>query len=217
MKYDKKDIFEPVDMATWPRADEYIQYTEKWTTISSSINVKISVAKLLPHIKAKGVKFAPAIIWAITRQVNNLKNFRYAIVDGQLGNWDVMHPMYPTLNKDENISFHSVRFKEDFADFLADYAEEQLENADKTSFFANEAPANSFILSILPWMQFEGSMTLKNPKGYYAPIFVVGKFNEEKVLNIMLTVNHATVDAYHLYLLFDGLQKMLDTPEEWCK
>lgn len=210
-----QDHYEVVDMSTWPRAEEFTQYNVLWTSITASMNVKISVAKILPFLKEKGLKFSPVMIWAITRELNKHKTFRYSHKDGQLVLWDKIHPVYPTLTKEGNNSFHCVPFKEDFKEFYADYLNEQEANKDKTSFFATEVPENNYTISIVPWLEFEGAMQLRNPKTFFAPIIVVSKYNEQKILNIMISINHAICDAWHLKLLFEGIQKTLDEPQEW--
>ena len=55
------DRFELIDMDTWPRAELYRLYTEVWSTVTYSVTKKLSAAKLVPYLREKGVKFAPAI------------------------------------------------------------------------------------------------------------------------------------------------------------
>ena len=102
------DRFEKIDMQLWPRAEIYRLYTEQWTTVTYSITKKLSAAKLVPYLKERGIKLAPALIWLVSREVNRIENFRLAIQDGALGRWDVIHPLFPTLNEQENMTFHSL-------------------------------------------------------------------------------------------------------------
>ena len=212
------DKIEVIDMQTWPRAEVYKLFTEQWTTITYSLNTKFSVEKTVTYLKERGLKFVPAIMWVFSREVNRHDNFRYVIKDGKLCRWDVIHPMFPTLNPQENVTFHSIRFEDDFASFYQAYLKEQQENANKSVLWATEIPENFFLFSVLPWLHFEGSaMNLKNAKGYYSPIIAVGKYNEKKQMPCLFVGNHAVADAWHVNKFFDGVQKSLDNPSEWCK
>ena len=211
------DKFEIIDMDTWQRAAIYRLYTEKWPTTSYSLMKKLSVDKFVPYLKEKGIKFVPAIIWLVGREFNHIENFRLAVKDGKLGKWDVIHPLVPTLNKDKNMTFHNIRFEEDFGKFYEAYLQEQQENIEKTSLFANRVPDNFFMVSVFPFLHFDGGSMQVSGKGNYAPFVAIGKYNEEMLLPCVVMGNHAAQDAWHISEFFKGLQEGMDNPEEWCK
>ncbi|MDE7372502.1 MAG: chloramphenicol acetyltransferase CAT, partial [Clostridia bacterium] len=100
------DKFKPIDINTWPRAEEYRLFTEKWSTICYTVTVKVSVQNTVSFLKEKGIKFVPAILWLITRELQKQENFMLAVKDGKLGKWEAIHPMYPVINSTGNITFH---------------------------------------------------------------------------------------------------------------
>ena len=212
------DRFEIIDMDTWPRAEIYKQYTEVWTTVTYSITKKLSAAKLIPYLKERGIKLGAALIWLTGQQINRVENFRLGLKNKVLGRWEVIHPLFPTLNSDENMSFHSVRFDADFPTFYKAYLAEQQANRHKTNLWTTECPENYYFVSIFPWLHFDGmSMQLKNANGYYAPYISLGQYNEEMVIPCMVMANHAAIDAWHFSQFFDGMQKAMDDPTQWCK
>lgn len=212
------DKFELIDMKTWDRAEVYKLYTEVWTTTTYSVTKKLSVGKMVDYLKERGMKFVPAIMWLISREINRIDNFKFALHNGKLGKWDVVHPMFPTLNANENMTFHGLEYKEDFKLFYESYLAERKENLSKTCLWANNIPENFFMVSIFPWLHFDGcSMQMQNAKGYYAPFIAVGQFNAEKELPCMLMGNHAVADAWHVAKFFTALQEGMDNPSEWCK
>lgn len=211
------DHFEIVDMERWPRAELYRLYTEQWSTVTYSLTKKLSVSKLVPYLKERGIKFVPALMWLVCREINRIENFKYAIQDGKLVQWDVVHPMFPNLNTDGNMTFHALRYCPDFGTFYAAYLAEQQENKTKTCLWATQIPVNNFMVSIFPWLHFDASsMQIKNAKGYYAPFIAIGKYNEQMELPCMLMGNHAVSDAWHVAQFFDGLQAEMDDPAQWC-
>lgn len=211
------DRFDIIDMEVWPRAEIYKQYTQIWTTVTYSITKKLSAAKLVPYLKERGIKLVPALIWLTGREINRIENFRLGLRNGVLGRWEVVHPLFPNLNSDENMSFHNVRFDQDFRAFYDAYLEEQRKNKHKTNLWTSECPENYFFVSIFPWLHFEGmSMQLKNAKGYYAPYISLGQYDEEMIMPCMVMANHAAIDAWHFAQFFDGMQAGMDDPAQWC-
>lgn len=212
------DHFETIDMENWPRAELYKLYTEQWGTVTYSLTKKLSVEKLVPYLKENGIKFVPAVMWLVSREINRIENFRLAVQDGKLGKWDVIHPMFPTLNAYENMTFHGLNYQEDFRAFYEAYLTEQQENRTKTTLWANHIPENFFMVSIFPWLHFDASsMQMKNAKYYYAPFIAIGQYNAQMELPVMLMGNHASSDAWHVAKFFAGMQEGLDDPSQWCK
>lgn len=211
------DHYEQIDMERWPRAELYKLYTEGWGTVTFSVTKKLSVARLLPYLKERGIKFAPTLMWLVSREVNRIENFRLAVRAGKLIRWDVIHPMFPTLNAQENMTFHGLRHTESFRDFYEAYLTEQQENRDKTCLWANKIPLNFFMVSIFPWLHFDASsMQLRNAKEYFAPFIAIGQYNEEMELPCMLMGNHAATDLFHVSQFFSRLQEAMDDPAQWC-
>ncbi len=212
------DHYEQIDMERWPRAELYKLYTEGWGTVTFSVTKKLSVARLVPYLKERGIKFAPALMWLVSREINRIENFRLAVREGKLIRWDVIHPMFPTLNVHENMTFHGLRHTESFRDFYEAYLTEQQENRDKSCLWANKIPVNFFMVSIFPWLHFDASsMQLRNAKEYFAPFIAVGQYNEEMELPCMLMGNHAATDLFHVSQFFNRLQEAMDDPDQWCQ
>ena len=211
------DAFERIDMENWPRAEVYRLYTEVWGTVTYTLTKKLSVEKLVPYLKERGIKFVPAVMWLVSREVNRIENFRLAIHEGNLGTWEVVHPIFPTLNATQNMTFHSLHHREHFRDFYEAYLVEQAENRDKTRLWANRIPRNFFMVSIFPWLHFDASsMTMHKGRDYHQPFLAIGQYNEDWELPVMLMGNHASTDAWHASEFFRGLQEGFDHPELGC-
>ena len=211
------DRFELIDMDSWPRAEIYRQYTKVWDAVTYTFTKKLSVARLVPYLKERGIKLIPTLVWLVSREVNRVENFRLAILDRKLVRWEAVHPMIPAVNPTGNMSFHSLRFQEDFRSFYDSYLQEQQENKDKTNLWVNGQPENYFFISIMPWLEYDSlSMQLKNARGYYAPYIAMGKYNENMELPCTAMVNHATVDGLFVHQFYEGLQNAMNDPASWC-
>ncbi len=212
------DQYEIIDMEAWPRAELFRLYTEGWGAVTYSLTKKLSVEKFVPYLKERGIKFVPALMWLVTREINRIENFRLAMVDGKLIRWNTLHPLFPTLNADENMTFHVIDYLEDFQAFYAAYLAEQEKNRHKTNLWATPVPKNWFMVSIFPFLHFDASsMHLKNSKYYFAPFIAIGKYNEDFRLPVMVMGHHAAADAWHVDKFYNALQAGLDDPAQWCR
>lgn len=214
-----KTDFHAIDMETWPRAQIYYYFTEMVTTTTYSINVTMDVTILRSTLKSKGVKFFPTYLYLITRAIGRQQEFRMALQDGVLGYWDSLTPYYPVFHDDDKtITFLSTEYDEDFKIFYKRYIAD-MEQYGKSHGMSSKASSNNYIIACVPWFTFNSlSMHLQNAKNYYAPIFESGGFTEKDGVTTMplsITVNHSTVDGYHIKVFLEDLQRTMNHPEEW--
>ena len=108
---------------------------------------------------------------------------------------------------------------ENFQRFYQCYLRDVEEHKNDRDVTPVKASPNNFIIACIPWFTFNSlSMHLQNAKNYYAPIFESGGFVEKDGVTTMplsITVNHATIDGYHIKVFLEELQRMMDHPEEW--
>lgn len=208
------DRFNLIDKDAWDRKDEFVLYTEKWTTCTFTLNKRLDVTKFIKTLKEQNLRFVPSLIYLVSLRINKEKNFKIQVNSGELGYWDYLNPMYPSLNKNHNITFHILHFQEDYKTFYDFYVKEQEESKDITSIFAEEYLCNSFIISIANLSSFEScSYQLRNAKEYFTPILFFDKYKEENgkvTILCSFTINHAVADAYHVSSFFDDLQDYLN-------
>ena len=216
-----KDKFTPIDRENWPREEIYRVYTELWTTTLFSVTVRIDVTETVRETKRRGEKFVPAVLYLFSRELSRQENFTLAVRDGILGCWERLHPLYPVLNETGNFTFHTTPYYGGYRQFYRAYIAEQERNGASLAAFAEPAPENNFIISIMPYLKFEGfSFSLKNAKNYYTPTVSVGKYYEENgrlYMPVSVTVNHAASDANHLNILFSGVEAAMQSPLSWIE
>ena len=80
-----------IDMDTWERREFYEHFiSEVVCTYSAVVNMDIT--------NLKGQKLYPAMIWLLTKTVNDMPEFRTSLTPEGLGIYDDMHPMYTVFN-----------------------------------------------------------------------------------------------------------------------
>ena len=89
--------FDLIDVENWDRKEYYEHFINE-VVCSYSITVNIDISNL------KGQRLYPAMIWLITKTVNEMPEFRTSLKKEGLGIYDSMHPMYTVFNR-ENKNF----------------------------------------------------------------------------------------------------------------
>ena len=201
--------FQLIDMASWPRREFYEHFIKEVVcTYSAVVNIDITALK--------GQKLYPAMIWLLTKTVNDMPEFRTVLTSDGPGIYDDMHPMYTVFNK-ENKNFSGIwsYFSEDYGAFLKNYEADTAQYSQSTRYAPKEGtPPNSFNISMVPWLEFASfNINVYDEGRFLLPIFTMGKFFErdgKRFLPLAIQVHHAVCDGYHLGLFVEKLQGHID-------
>ena len=201
--------FHLIDMEHWERREFYEHFIGEVVCTYSAV-VPIDITNL------KGQRLYPAMIWLLTKTVNDLPEFRTSLTKEGLGIYDEMHPMYTVFNQ-ENKNFSGIwsYFSEDYQEFLKRYEADAVKYSKSTRFAPKAGtPENSFNISMVPWLGFTGfNINVFDEGKFLLPVFTMGKFTEQdgkRLLPLAIQVHHAVCDGYHLGLFVEKLQAYID-------
>jgi chloramphenicol O-acetyltransferase type A len=76
--------FTPLELQTWPRGQMFY-YFAKMAPTGYSLTVELDVTHLHRAVKAARVKFFPAYLWLVTKNLNRQVEFKVAEKEGKLG------------------------------------------------------------------------------------------------------------------------------------
>lgn len=99
--------FTPLDMQTWPRGQMFY-YFSKMAPTGYSLTVDLDVTAMRTALKHAGIKFFPAYLWLVTRTLQMQKEFKIAELDGQVGCFDTLTPLYAAFHEDDK-TFSFIR------------------------------------------------------------------------------------------------------------
>ena len=155
------------------------------------------------------------MIWMLTKTVNDMPEFLTALVQEGLGIYDDMHPMCTVSNKgNKNLSGIWACFLEDYDTFLKNCKADVQKCSASTCCTPKEgSPANSFNISMVPWVEFAGfNIKVFDEGKSLLPIFTIGKFSERDGKRLMpaIQVNHAVCDGYHIGVFVEKIQNHID-------
>ena len=201
--------FRLINMDTWQRREFYEHFiNEVVCTYSAVVNIDIT--------NLKGQTLYPAMIWLLTKTVNDMPEFRTVLTPDGPGIYDDMHPMYTVFNK-ENKNFSGIwsYFSEDYKEFLKSYEADAEEYSKSTRYAPKDGtPANSFNISMVPWLEFTSfNINVFDEGKFLLPIFTMGKFFEQdgkRLLPLAIQVHHAVCDGYHMGAFVERLQEYVD-------
>ncbi len=203
--------FTRIDRTVWER-EEYFSHYFSHIPCTYSMTVKIDITE----IKKKNQKLYPAMLYYISTVVNRHPEFRLSFDEnGELGMYEEMVPSYTVFHKEtETFSEIWTEYKEDYEKFCAEYENDLRIYGNRKGMTGKpDMPANSFPVSMIPWVSFEGfHLNLQRGYDYLTPIFTMGKFFEEKgriFLPMAIQVHHAVCDGFHVSRFVKELQELI--------
>lgn len=209
-------MFTPIDITKWPRG-EMFYYFSKMAPTGYSMTVEVDVTRLYATVKEKGIRFFPAYIWLVTKNLNRQIEFKCAEKDGVLGYFDILTPLYAGFHDDtKTISLMWAEYSDDFDEFYERYLENERKYGDNHRIIANEElpPENAYTVSCVPWVNFKHfAVHSYENRPYYFPSIEAGRFTEKDgrlMMPLSLTCHHATTDGYHIDIFLRNLQQDMD-------
>jgi len=198
-----------IDMENWERREFYEHFIQN-VVCSYSITVNPDITPL------RGQRLYPAMIWLLTKTVNEMPEFRTVLTPEGPGIYDSMHPMYTVFNR-ENKNFSGIwsYFSEDYGEFLKSYEADEAEYSKSTRYAPKAGtPENSFNISMLPWLEFTAvNINVYDEGKFLLPIFTMGRYFDrdgKRLLPLAIQVHHAVCDGYHVGRFVETLQENIN-------
>lgn len=216
-------MFHPIDFKTWPRA-EVFYYFSKMAPTGYSLTVDLDVTNLLRITKENNVKFFPAYLWLVTKNLIRQPEFTTAEKDGIVGWYDTLTPLYATWHEEtKTFSLLWTEYSESFPNFNKRYRENQERFGAKKGILARPGipPENAYTVSAVPWVDFTHfAVHSYENKPYYFPSVEAGRFRREGErthMQLSLTCHHAATDGYHISRFLEDLQSDMDAFEPFLR
>ncbi len=210
-------IFTPIDMQSWPRSQMFY-YFAKMAPTGYSLTVNVDVTNLRRITEDETIKFFPAYLWLVTKNLNRQNEFKIAEKDGILGYYDTLTPLYASFHEDDHtFSLMWTEYRESFSDFYSAYLVNQSQYGSVHGVLCQPQtppPANAYTVSCLPWVSFTHfAVHSYDNKPYYFPSVEAGKIFERdgrEYMPLSLTCHHAATDGYHIDVFLKSLQNDMD-------
>ena len=213
-------MFHKIDMKDWPRREVYYYFSQMAPT-GYSLTVEVDVTHLFAVTKERGIRFFPAYLWLVTKNLNRQTEFKCAVKDGAIGYYDNLTPLYATWHEETHtFSLMWTEYTDSFSDFHQAYICNQETYGGNPGILARPElpPENAYTVSTVPWVDFKHfAVHSYENKSYYFPSVEAGRYHSENgriLMPLSLTCHHATTDGYHVAEFLKSLQYDMDHFEE---
>lgn len=203
--------YEIIDESKWKRA-LHCQIFRNSIEPCYCVTFELDITNFLEKIRASDLSFTLGLIFVVTKCANEIEEFRYRFLNGQIVLYNRIDTAFTYLDKDTEL-FKVVRV--DMQDTIEDYVAEASKKAEEQKeYFTGPLGNEIFQFSPMPWVSYTHiSHTNSGKKDNATPLIDWGKYFDrdgKKILPFSVQVHHSFVDGVHIGKLADALQTYLD-------
>ncbi len=203
--------YQIIDEKNWKRAMHCMVFRDSIEP-AFCVTFELDITKFLPKIKAENYSFTMALIYAVTKCANQIEEFRYRFVDGQVVLFEQIDTAFTYLNADtELFKVVNVPMQATLPEYVA-LASKMA--AEQEEYFTGPLGNDVFQFSSMPWVSYTHiSHTNAGRKDNATPLFDWGKYFERDgkiILPFSVQAHHSFVDGLHIGKLAEAVQHYLD-------
>lgn len=110
--------YETINLDTWKRGNLFRFYIDNLRNVMS-MTVDIDVSSLITFARTHELKFYPAMMWVVSKAVNQRAEFRYGWDNNEnLIHWNYISPYYADFHKDDE---QFVKLVTEYSDNLFEF------------------------------------------------------------------------------------------------
>ena len=202
-----------IDVETWPRKDAYQLFSRGYLPYFS-VTTPLDVTELYRYAKGEGLSFYRAMIYLVTRAMNELEPFRLRIRPQGIAVCDTVSPSYTTAGREGTFGICNVDYLpgETMADFcrraLAAEAKQQ-----EGMLVEDDVRDDLIFFSCVPWFVTTSVLQEQptDPDDSF-PRVLWDRIHEEKgrkLVNFTLQLNHRLLDGAHVRDLLQRMEELM--------
>lgn len=213
---------EELDLSTYKKRNQYYHFS-KFPDPSFGLDVDIDVTNLINIKEATHVGFFPMFLYCLTKTINSVYELHLREEKGHIYYYDVIHPTWTVLTKEDVYMNVGTTFEEDFSIFNKKVVElnsktKQLDPSSDLDISSLCNEPNVFYASCLPILDVI-SFRHPTPSGDHdnlsIPRILWGKFilkeDNRYHLTLNITTSHCLVDGFPLAKVFINLREIISS------
>lgn len=207
-----KNHYEVINEENWKRA-VHCKVFRNSIEPAFCITFELDITRFLKRIREQKYSFTMAMIFAVSKCANEIEEFRYRFVDGQVVLFDRIDTAFTFLNAETGLfKVVNVPMKDTIAEYVASATKAA---AEQKAYFTGPLGNDVFQFSPMPWVSYTHiSHTISGKKGNATPLFDWGKYFERDgkiLLPFSIQAHHSFVDGLHIGTLANSIQRYLDS------
>ena len=208
---DVSNRYQVIDEKTWKRAMHCAVF-RNCVEPAFCVTFELDITKFLKKVKESGYSFTMAMIYVVSKCANEIEEFRYRFVDGQVVLFDRIDTAFTYLDKEtELFKVVNVPMAESMGEYVATATERASEQKE---YFTGPLGNDVFQFSPMPWVSYTHiSHTNSGKKDNATPLFDWGKYFEREgkvLLPFSVQAHHSFVDGLHIGKLAEAVQVYLN-------
>lgn len=206
------NTYQIIDEKTWKRAMHCMIFRNS-VEPAFCMTFEVDITKFLKLVKEQEYSFTLAMVYAVCKCANEIEEFRYRFLDGNVILYDKIDTAFTYLNKEtELFKVVNVPMKDTLDEYMkvaTKIAEEQKE------YFTGPLGNDVFQCSPMPWVAYTHvSHTNFGKKDNATPLFDWGKYQEREgriIMPVSVQAHHSFVDGIHIGKFVDELQRYMNS------
>lgn len=204
-----------VDLENWKRKTTF-EFFKDYDDPFFNLTANLDATRLYRFCKENNLLFSLANLFYSLQTANEIKEFRFRLIDESVVEFETIHATQTFLNDDETFSFSYYENKTSVFEFN-EVGKIALEKYRKLKTFDVENERLDLIYySVIPWVSFTSfKHATRLDRRQSVPRMVFGKLfdeGEKKKLPHSVEVHHALCDGIHVGKYFLALQEKFDNP-----
>lgn len=206
--------YQIIDEKTWKRAMHCMVF-RNIVEPAFCVTFELDITDFYKKIRAQGYSFTIAMVFAVCRCANEIEEFRYRFVDGQVVLFDKIDTAFTYLDQETEL-FKVVNVP--MLETMKEYVEMATKAArEQTEYFTGPLGNDVFQCSPMPWVTYTHiSHTNAGKKDNATPLFDWGKYVERDgrlIMPVSVQAHHSFVDGLHIGRFVERLQKFVEEYE----
>ena len=202
-----------IDVETWPRKDAYHLFSKGYLPFFA-VTTPLDVTELRRFTKKEGLSFYRAMVYIVTRAMNELEPFRLRIRRDGIAVCETVSPSYTTAGRDGSFGISDVEYLpgETMADFCRRALEKEAGQREQMV-VQDDVRDDLIFISTVPWFVTTSVLQEQptDPDDSF-PRVLWDRIHEEKgrqLVNFTGQLNHRLVDGSHVRDLLLRMEELM--------
>ena len=202
-----------IDVETWPRKDAYQLFSRGYLPYFS-VTTPLDVTELRRFTKKEGLSFYRAMVYIVSRAMNELEPFRLRIRKDGIAVCETVSPSYTTAGRDGSFGISDVEYLpgETMVDFCRRALEKEASQREQMV-VQDDVRDDLIFISSVPWFVTTSVLQEQptNPDDSF-PRVLWDRIQEKdgrKLVNFTMQLNHRLLDGAHVRDLLARMNELM--------
>ena len=202
-----------IDVETWPRKDAYRLFSRGYLPYFS-VTTPLDVTELRRFTKKEGLSFYRAMVYIVSRAMNELEPFRLRIRKDGIAVCETVSPSYTTAGRDGSFGISDVEYLpgETMVDFCRRALEKEASQREQMV-VQDDVRDDLIFISSVPWFVTTSVLQEQptDPDDSF-PRVLWDQVHEEKgrqLVNFTAQLNHRLLDGSHVRDLLLRMEELM--------